>query len=69
FASVNVKSLCIGGTVQLTTVVEVIQLCSGIVDLTLWILPEGDHDVPGCLLDALNKLPLSQLSIHLSTLP
>lgn len=67
FASVNVKSLCIRGMVQLTTAVEVIQLCSGIVDLALWILPEGDHDMLDHLLDALNKLPLSRLSIHLST--
>ncbi|KAG1872520.1 uncharacterized protein F5891DRAFT_947961, partial [Suillus fuscotomentosus] len=67
FASVNVKSLCIRGMVQLATAVEVIQLCSGIVDLALWILPEGDHDMLDHLLDALNKLPLSRLSIHLST--
>ncbi|KAG2037993.1 hypothetical protein BDR03DRAFT_862841, partial [Suillus americanus] len=67
-ASENIKSLCLCGTVQLATAAEVVQLCSSVDSLALWILPEGDnHVVPDVLLLALNGLPLLQLSIQLST--
>ncbi|KAG0696100.1 hypothetical protein DEU56DRAFT_750084, partial [Suillus clintonianus] len=67
-ASKNVKSLCLCGTVQLATAAEVMHLCSGVCSLALWILPEGDnHAMPDFLLEALNGLPLSWLSIQLST--
>jgi hypothetical protein len=73
FASANIKSMCFCGTVQLTTAAEVMQLCSGIDNLALWILPDWDrYSVaivpPHFLLDALNRLRLSRLSIHLSTI-
>jgi len=59
--------------VQLTTAAEVMQLCSGIDNLALWIMPDWDRYTttivpPNFLLDALNRLPLSRLSIHLSTI-
>ncbi|KAG1841185.1 hypothetical protein C8R48DRAFT_781495 [Suillus tomentosus] len=67
-ASKNVKSLCLCGTVQLATAAEVMHLCSGVCSLALWILPEGhNHTVPDFLLEELNGLPLSRLSIQLST--
>jgi len=71
FASTKVRSLCLDGTVQLATATEIVRLCSGVKDLALWILPRGDTPiVPDLqnLLDALNLLPLSRLSIHLSTI-
>jgi hypothetical protein len=73
FASANIKSMCLRGTVQLTTAAEVMQLCSGIDHLALWILLDWErYSVtlvpPHFLLDALNRLTLSRLSIHLSTI-
>jgi hypothetical protein len=68
FASANIKSMCFYDTVQLATAAEVIQLCSGIDDLALWVFPAGDRhiELPVFLLDALDRLPLSRLSIRLS---
>ncbi|KAG1802487.1 hypothetical protein EV424DRAFT_1517970 [Suillus variegatus] len=68
-ASAKVKSLCLGGTLQLMTAAHIIELCQSIDDLALWVLPEGDMpNVPACLLTALNRLSLSRLSVRLSAI-
>ncbi|KAG1769911.1 hypothetical protein EV702DRAFT_978454, partial [Suillus placidus] len=68
-ASAKVKSLCLGSTLHLVTAADVMELCSHVNNLALWIVPEGDAPgVPACLLNAINRLPkLSQLSIRVST--
>ncbi|KIK35836.1 hypothetical protein CY34DRAFT_16776 [Suillus luteus UH-Slu-Lm8-n1] len=68
-ASAKVKALCLGGNLQLTTAARILELCRSIDDLALWVLPGGDvPDVPACLLIALNRLPLSRLSVRLSAI-
>ena len=72
-ASAKVKSLCLGGTLQLTTAAHIMELCGGVDDLALWVLPQAEGDVPqaevpACLSIALNKLPLSRLSLRLSAI-
>jgi hypothetical protein len=68
-ASAKVKSLCLGSTLHVVTAVDVMELCSHVDDLALWIVLEGDTPgVPARLLNALNRLPkLLQLSIRVST--
>ncbi|KAG1891832.1 uncharacterized protein F5891DRAFT_1197343 [Suillus fuscotomentosus] len=68
-ASAKVKSLCLGSTLHLVTAADVMELCSHVDSLALWIVREGDAPgVPACLLNAFNRLPkLSQLSIRVST--
>jgi hypothetical protein len=67
-ASAKVKSLFLDSTLRFVTAADVMELCSHVDDLALWIVPEGGAPgVPACLLNAFNRLPkLSQLSIRLS---
>ncbi|KIO07294.1 hypothetical protein M404DRAFT_941210 [Pisolithus tinctorius Marx 270] len=65
FAARSVRFLRIKPAVQLRTAIEILQLCCGLVDLILQIVP----CVPGrsyCLIDTLNTLPLKSLSLSLS---
>ena len=64
FASQAVKSLQIEPNVRLYTTVQVLQICQGLTHLVLRALPQ----TPGrssTLIDALDSLPLTSLSIHL----
>ncbi|KAG1805782.1 hypothetical protein EV424DRAFT_1544266 [Suillus variegatus] len=68
FARGAVQSLCIEGDVLLSTAADILSLCSGTTNLALWIAPSDFNGTTNPLLRPLNDLPLTSLSLSLSSI-
>ncbi|KAH7907535.1 hypothetical protein BJ138DRAFT_1116623 [Hygrophoropsis aurantiaca] len=66
FAGSAVKSLWIKHGVGSNTVTELLQLCKGVTSLALWNTPSYKGSASRKLVEVLNTLPLTQISLSLS---
>ncbi|KAG2117393.1 hypothetical protein BD769DRAFT_1672620 [Suillus cothurnatus] len=68
FARQAVKSVCLKGDICVSTSAEIISLCSGTLNLALWIGPSDLDKKTNPLLEPLDRLALTSLSLSLSLL-
>ena len=69
FACAAVKSLCINGSVQPTTALEILEHCMGVTSLAIWILPDTEvSTIPVLMQEYVSALPLRKLSLNMASI-
>ena len=66
FAHAAVKSLCIYGRILVTSTLEILQYCSGVTSLAIWISPISA--MPVLMREHVNALPLRKLSFSMTSM-